>query len=181
MPAETIILTPEALLDLPKPPDGKYYELSDGELIVVGNAGALHEWIKNTVRDIFTEYQFRTKAGRAFSETQFTLRVDRARIPDVAWVSRERLSQIPWANQTILIAPDVAVEVISESERQEDAERKLHEYMEAGVEVWQVFPSVESVTVWRGHQGTRLEGEQTLTSERMPGFSVAVSEFFRRP
>jgi hypothetical protein len=31
MPTETVTLTPDALLDLPALPDGKHYELSDGE------------------------------------------------------------------------------------------------------------------------------------------------------
>jgi Uma2 family endonuclease len=79
-------LTPAALLDLPKPPNGHHYELSDGELIVAGNAGALDELIKAAVLEILIEYRLRTGSGRAFAGSQFTLRGDRARLPDVAWV-----------------------------------------------------------------------------------------------
>jgi Uma2 family endonuclease len=50
-------LTPSALLDLPKPPNGNHYELSDGELIVVGNAGALHELIKASALEIPNRFQ----------------------------------------------------------------------------------------------------------------------------
>jgi Uma2 family endonuclease len=172
-------LTPSALLDLPRPPNGSHYELSDGELIVVGNAGALHELIKASVLEILIEYRLRTKSGRAFAETQFTLRGDRARIPDVAWVSRERTSQIPRENRAIEIAPDIAVEIISGSQQPEEMERKLRDYLEAGVEVWQIFPSMSSLTIWRGSQGIRIEGDQLVTSERLPGFSVPVSDLFR--
>jgi hypothetical protein len=45
-------LTPDSLLELPKPANGRHYELSGGDLIVVGNAGALHELIKTTVFEI---------------------------------------------------------------------------------------------------------------------------------
>jgi Uma2 family endonuclease len=74
MAANTGTLTPDALLELLKPVSGKHYELSDGDLIVVGNSGALHELIKTTVFEILTEYRLRTRSGRAFAETQFALR-----------------------------------------------------------------------------------------------------------
>jgi Uma2 family endonuclease len=179
MATDTATLTPEALLELPKPAHGKHYELSDGDLIIVGNAGALHELTKTTVFEILTEYRLRTRSGRAFAETQFTLRSDRARIPDVAWVSEGRLVQIPRGNVAIGIAPDIAIEIISDSEQPNEIEQKLRDYMEAGVEVWQIFPSLLGVTIWRGNQGIRLTGIEAVTSEALPGFSVPASEFFR--
>jgi Uma2 family endonuclease len=129
--------------------------------------------------EILTEYRLQTKAGRAFAETQFTLRQDRARIPDVAWVGQEKLALIPRANRAIPIAPDLAIEIISDSEAPEETEQRLRDYLEAGAEVWQVFPSLASVTVWRGNQGSRVDKEQLLMSERLPGFAISVSELFR--
>jgi Uma2 family endonuclease len=175
----TTKLTPDALLCLPKSANGKHYELSDGDLIVAGNAGALHELIKTSVFEILTEYRLKTRSGRAFSETQFTLRADRARIPDVAWVSTARVSLILRENKAISITPDVAVEVISDSELPVETEQKLRDYLEAGVEVWQIFPSLFSITVWRGNTGVRLDGDDAVTSTRLPGFSVPASDFFR--
>jgi Uma2 family endonuclease len=175
---DTAILTPDALLELPRPRHGKHYELSDGQLIIVGNAGALHELIKTAVFEILTEYRLRVRSGRAFAETQFTLRSDRARIPDVAWVSEQRLAQIVRGNRAIAIAPDVAIEIISDSEQPNEIEHKLRDYLEADVEVWQIFPATLTVTIWRGNQGTRLEGTQVVTSEKLPGFSLPVADLF---
>jgi Uma2 family endonuclease len=179
MAADTGTLTPDALIELPRPPNGKHYELSDGDLIVVGNAGALHELIKTTVFEILTEYRLRTRSGRAFAETQFALRSDCARIPDVAWVSEERLPQIPRTDRAIGIAPDVAIEIVSDSEQPNETERKLRDYLEAGVEVWQVFPALHSVTIWQRNQGCRLAEDSVITSERLPDFCVIVSDLFR--
>jgi Uma2 family endonuclease len=109
----------------------------------------------------------------------FTLRSDRARIPDIAWVSNERFAQIPRENRAIPIAPNIAIEIISDAERQAAADKKLRDYLEAGVEVWQIFPATTSAIVWQGNRGMRLTGEDTITSENLPGFSVPVSEFFR--
>ena len=52
MPVSTAVLTPDDLLSLPKPEHGGHYELSDGKLIVAGNAGALHELVKTKVFEI---------------------------------------------------------------------------------------------------------------------------------
>ena len=57
-------------------------------------------------------------------------------------------------------------------------EQKLRDYLQADVEVWQVFPSVGSITKWRGNEGIRLEGSQMLTSGRLPGLSMPVSDVF---
>jgi hypothetical protein len=57
-------------------------------------------------------------------------------------------------------------------------EQKLRDYLEADVEAWQVFPSVQSITRWHGNEGTRLGGDQLLTSERLPGLSMPVSDVF---
>ena len=93
-------------------------------------------------------------------------------------MSQAKLDLIPRENCAIAIAPDIAVEVISDSEQPDDMEEKLRDYLEADVEVWQVFPSVQSVTRWRGNQGIRLEGNQALTSEHLPGLSMSVSDVF---
>jgi Uma2 family endonuclease len=171
-------LTPDALLSLPELEEGGHYELSDGELIVVGTAGALHEFIKMTLVRLLMRYEFRTSNGSTFSETQFALGTERARVPDVAWVSKERLLLIPRENRAIAIAPDIAIEIVSESEQLKKTEQKLRDYLEADVEVWQVFPATQTVTVWRGNLGVRLTGEQILTSERLPDFGVTVADIF---
>lgn len=171
-------LTPDSLVSLPERDDGGHYELSDGELIVVGTAGALHELIKMKLAELLMMYQLQTKRGRTFSETMFTLRADRARIPDVSWVSKERLLLIPRDNHAIPIAPDIAIEILSDSEQSPAIEQKLRDYLEADVGVWQVVPSTQTVTIWRGNTGHRLTGEQLVTSDRLPDFSVAVSEIF---
>jgi Uma2 family endonuclease len=171
-------LTPDALLSLPELDEGGHYELSDGELIVVGTAGARHEFIKVRLVKLLTIYSVRTNSGDAFSESLFTLRAERARVPDVAWVSTERLRLIPDDNRVIPIAPDIAIEIMSESEHLKQTEQKLRDYLEADVEVWQVFPATQTITVWRGNAGIRLTREQIVTSDRLPDFSFTVADIF---
>ena len=114
-----------------------------------------------------------------FAETPFTLRRDRARIPHVAWVSAPRVSQIPRGDQAITIAPDIAIEIVSDSEQPNETEQKLPDYVDAGVEVWQIFPSLHTLSIWGGNEAKRLAGSDMVTSAILPGFSAAASEFFR--
>ena len=81
-------------------------------------------------------------------------------------------------NRAISVAPDIAVEVISESELTVETERRLRDYLEADAEVWQIFALLATVTIWRGNQCVRIEGDEVVSSARRPGFSVPISDFF---
>jgi Uma2 family endonuclease len=133
--------TPADLLHLPQPANGRHYELSAGELIVVGNAGARHERVKQRILTALIVWASQHQPGSIFAESQFTLNDHTARIPDVAFAGPGKLALLPDADVPIPFAPDLAVEVISESESAADAETKVQEYLNSGVaEVWQVYP-----------------------------------------
>ena len=65
--------TPADLLSLPRPRDGRHYELSDGELIVAGNALAKHERVKRRILRALFAYELRYSTGEVYAESQFTL------------------------------------------------------------------------------------------------------------
>jgi Uma2 family endonuclease len=130
-------LSPDDLLALPRPENGKHYELSEGELIVVGNAGWRREIIKSTILMVRIVYLEKHRIGRAFSESQFTMVGGGARIPDVAFVSQRKLALLPDEDIAIPFAPALAIEIISNSEIAAKAEKKVQEYLVSGVqEVW---------------------------------------------
>ncbi len=88
-------LTPNALLALPDRDDGSFYELSDGELIIVGRAGYRHERVKNSIAAMLFAWETRQTECLVFAKSMFTLDPRTARIPDVAVVIAERLPQVP--------------------------------------------------------------------------------------
>jgi len=131
-------LTPADLMTLPAPANGRHYELSDGELIVVGNSGFRRELIKSRVLRALFAWAGQNPQWKVFAETQFTLGERTARIPNAAVVSAEKLALLVEADVATDFAPNLAVEVVSVSESEWDAERKVSEYLEADVEeVWQ--------------------------------------------
>ena len=179
--AAAIALTPADLVTMAVPASGRHYELNDGELILVGNAGARHERVKNRILAALMRYQFQYGNGVVFSESMFTLSEHSARIPDVAFVSNAKMVHLPDDDSPIPFAPDLAVEVISTSESASEVETKARQYLDAGVaEVWQVYPGGRYVRV-RTLAGSRvLEVGATLATPILAGFSVQVQDLFTR-
>ncbi len=103
------------------------------------------------------------------------------RIPDVSFVRWEHLPEK--ARPIPLLAPDLAVEVLSESNTPREMERKLHEYFEAGTQlVWYIDPRKRTVTVYTSpDQLTVLDESQTLDGGNMlPGLLIPLRELFDR-
>ncbi len=172
-------LRPADLMNLPLPEGVRHFELSDGELIPVGTAGARHERIKSRVLRALLLWSSRQAKSEVYSESMFTLGEQTARIPDVAVILAEKVAAMPDADVPIPFAPDLAVEVVSSSESAWAAEKKVREYLSAGVrEVWQVFPEDRAVHL-RSAEGARIvEADGVLTSAVLDGFEVKVESFF---
>jgi Uma2 family endonuclease len=104
------------------------------------------------------------------------------RIPDVAFVSWDRLPGRTWPTAPIpALAPDLAVEVLSESNTPAEMLRKRHDYFNTGVRlVWEVDSEARTVSVYTAAtQGTVLNDTQTLDGgDVLPGFTLPLREFF---
>ena len=106
---------------------------------------------------------------------------DTVRGPDVAFVSRDRLAAGTTDGPFIEGAPDLAVEVLSPSNRAGEIMEKVREYLGAGGrQVWVVDPERETITVHCPDRIPRTLGPgDTLDGdEALPGFSVLVEEAF---
>ncbi len=103
------------------------------------------------------------------------------RIPDVSFVLWEHLPEkygpIP------PMAPDLAVEVLSDSNTSAEMERKLQEYFAAGTQlVWYFDLKKRTVTVYTApDQATVLDESQTLDGgDVLPGLVIPLRELFER-
>jgi Uma2 family endonuclease len=110
------------------------------------------------------------------------LRTALVRIPDVAFISRDRLPgrRLP-AGAVPLIAPDLAVEVLSRSNTRREMARKLHEYFEAGTRlVWYVDPPTRTVAVHTSvRDSATLSASDVLDgADVLPGFTLPLPELF---
>lgn len=106
------------------------------------------------------------------------------RIPDVAFISwhqlpGRRVPRVPIAD----LAPDLAVEVISPSNTAREMERKLQEYLAAGVRmVWYVLPVPREIHVYTADRHDVLTTDQELSGgDVLPGFTLPLRQLFEQP
>jgi Uma2 family endonuclease len=112
----------------------------------------------------------------------FRLQPEQIRIPDVAFVSKERFAnRTPAPGAFWELGCDLAVEVISPSNTRREMERKLSDYFTAGVRaVWLVYPKTREVAVYSSPTNSvTLRGDDALDGgATLPGFSVPVAQIF---
>src|SRR6187551_2491614 len=137
--------TPEDLLLMP---DGKDFELVDGNL-VERPMSALSSWVAGETYGLLREHNRAHDLGTVWpSDNGFRCFPDdpgKVRKPDVSFIGRERYSLDQLSDGFLRIAPDLVVEVISPNDLAEDVEQKVEEYLGAGVRlVWVVDPDTRT-------------------------------------
>ena len=103
-------------------------------------------------------------------------------VPDVSFVSWKRLPdrKIPRKKIPHLI-PDLAVEVLSESNTRKEMARKLREYLDKGVElVWYLDPELRTMTVHQPNAEPVIVPEDGVIDggNVLPGFTLKVADIF---
>jgi len=183
MTATGIRMTADELLHLPD--NGMRRELIAGELHEMPPAGGEHGFVGNRAQlrlGIFLEQHPEIGGGLFAAETGFRLsrNPDTVRAPDIAYVIEERLSQarVPGYPE---MAPDFVVEVVSPGDRAHEIQRKIDEWLQAGVQVvWVIYPTTRSAMVYRTDgKVALLHADDTIDGEPVvPGFTCRVGDLF---
>jgi Uma2 family endonuclease len=111
----------------------------------------------------------------------FRLIGDQLRLPDVAYVSFQTWPDGVPETAISKFAPDLAVEVLSDSNTPREIHRKRQELFASGTKlVWVVDPELRVVDVYTAVENpTRLTSEQVIDGGNvLQGFSVRVGDFF---
>lgn len=176
----TITTTTGAQFDAMPCEEGRRWELLDGELIAVSSATPRHQDIVLIILLALRSYFERSKTGGvAYPDVEFALG-DNVRLrPDVGVLLGEKARRLDRDKVPIPVAPDIAIEVISASERATESHDKVRAYLRYGTaEVWQVYPKSRSVEIHRGDTSRSLEWNQQVESDQLPGFALALSALF---
>jgi Uma2 family endonuclease len=181
---EKKVWTDEAFMALPD--DGHRYEIVNGELIDIGNSGALHGYVCSTLMILLGGFIRTHKLGAMFdSSTAFKMKNGNRRSPDISFFAKERLQGITELPSGFLDgAPDLAVEVPSPGNTIEEIDDKIAEYFENGARlVWVISPTQHYVLVYRSAQepDRLLKSVDCLDGEEIiPGFSLPVTDLFQK-
>lgn len=173
-------ITWEDALELP---DGERYEVINGELrerVMSFGSSAIAVLIAELIMRWAHAGHAGTVTGSDGGYTIFPWSPGDVRMPDVSYISKTRLPRVP-ARGWVSVPPELAVEVVSPTDRFVDVEDKARDYIRAGVDlVWVVAPSTRSVHIWRKNGGRAVvqAGEMLTGDGVLPGFSVPVANLF---
>ena len=78
------------------------------------------------------------------------------------------------------IPPDLAVEVVSPTDRASKIADKVANYLLAGTLLWYVYPDEQQIKVYKSGQPARTLGiDDVLDGDRvLPGFKLVVKDIF---
>jgi len=174
-------ITPEELLTIP---DGKHYELIDGELKERNVSGLSSHVAANLNADLNLHCR-KNKLGRTFGADCgyqcFPWKPKNIRRPDVSFIRADRITLEDLAEGYIKIAPDLAVEVISPNDTVAELEEKLEEYLRAGVRlIWIVYPETRTVHIRRadGSMSRLRETDELSGEDVVPEFRCPLGSLF---
>ena len=127
--------TVEEWLNLPEGPP--FYELEDGRLVEMPSPRVQHQEIVGVLYFTLREFARTRNLGTVVMAVDVALPTGRGYIPDLAFIRRERESELITPDGKVHGVPDLVVEVISPTTKLRDRVQKMRGYFEAGVEwVW---------------------------------------------
>jgi Uma2 family endonuclease len=188
VPAERIRLTPppgcatEADVVQLQEAEGARCELIDG-VLVEKTVGAYESALAFALGSMIKAFVRARDLGVVFGEQGAVRTVaSQVRMPDVCYVSRDRFpgGRIP-RHKVIPVAPDLAIEILSEGNTRQEMDRKLAEYFQAGTRlVWYIDPEQRTARAFTSqNQFTNLGEDDVLDGgDVLPGFRVRLGDVF---
>lgn len=162
------------------PDDGKRRELVDGHVVEWDVTTLRHGFLAALLVEMVSAYVRQNRLGLV-ATTDAIIRIFgsryHARGGDVAYFRRGRLPGDLDA-ATADVAPDFVVEVISPTDRADQVQSKIHDWLRAGVQLlWYVDPVTGITAVYRPDGGAMVGAEERLDGGTvLPGFSIRLRD-----
>lgn len=159
-------------------------ELIDGVLVEKSTG-----WYESTLAQILggmlQEHLRRHKCGLGLgADAAIKLLDGQVRMPDLCFVSRDRVAQADPKRGTLpALVPNLAVEVLSESNTEHEMQRKLQDYFSAGVElVWCIDRQTRSAKSYSAADRCDVISSDGLLDAGLvlPGFIVSLAALFQQ-
>jgi len=164
--------------------DEPLYEVVDGQRKELEPMGAIQVLLAFELAYHLRHFARQQGLGVVVTEMLFLLDAQRdlQRRPDVAFVSYPR-----WPRETVPdeaawnVVPDLAVEVISPTNRADEVDAKLVDYFAAGVRlVWVVYPESGRVYVYDSpnRAGVLERSDELDGGDVLPGFRLPIETLY---
>ncbi|MFH0932950.1 MAG: Uma2 family endonuclease [Nitrospirota bacterium] len=169
--------------DYLKTPDDERYELIEGELLMTPSPIPKHQRISREIEFELMKFAKENDLGEIF-DAPCDVYLDNENVvqPDILFISKERLDII--GEKNIQGAPDLVIEIISESTAYRDLVQKKKLYAKFGAkEYWIVIPREELIEVYILKDNTYMlhktySKDDTLESPYLRNLKVELTGIF---
>jgi Uma2 family endonuclease len=168
------------------PDDGKRHEIIDGVHYASPSPTTDHQDLAGALYRRMSNHVYDNQLGKIyFAPLDVVLSGNDIVQPDILFISAARLNIITAPN--IKGAPDLVVEILSDSNRHRDETLKRERYDQLGVqEYWIIDPRRKAARIFRrtSHAGFGAPTEltaasgQALTTPLLPGLEIPLREIF---
>lgn len=174
-------MTEDDLASLPD--DGFRHELQAGLLLAEPRAFPLHAQVQARVITLLDAWVRSRGLGQVLGDAGFLLarNPDTVRGPDVSFVTGDRWDAVEDKSRFFPGAPDLAVEILSPSNRAGEIHAKVADYLAAGARlVWIVDPERRSVTIHETLLAPRRLGPRDVLDggDVLPTLAIPVESIF---
>jgi Uma2 family endonuclease len=163
-------------------PDLRLELTEEGELSVMAPAGWESSRRNSKLNSRVEVWNEQTDLGEVFdSSGGFTLPNGAVKSPDVTWIERSKLANVPAGVAFPEVVPDFVIELRSKTDNLKTLQAKMEEYRANGVRLgWLINPQQQQVEIYRlGQEVEILQSPTSLSGEDvLAGFTLDVSSIF---
>ncbi len=159
--------------------DGFNYEWVDGIIVAKTAMKNKERLLVSRLLRRFAQTNAYQDGGELLPETEtFFAPVNKVRIPDLAFFTREELLQAEKGDEPI---PSFVIEIISPSNTVGETQTKLADYFNSGVQVvWEIFPKNKMVRIYNSLKTVKICTQDDVCSAApaLPDFTITPNQLF---
>jgi len=174
------LVSPLSIDDFEKLPHelAYYHELVDGELVDVSGNTPNHNGLRDLLIAMLLPYVKEHKLGRVVGEQEYQFGQN-AHGPDVTFVLPESARLFNGKLRVQRFVPDLAIEIVSESDTFAKLVRKVERYRKCGTqEAWIIDIDSRRAFLFSNERDANLDENQMFHSTLIPGFSIRLGDLF---
>ena len=138
-------------------------------------------YILTNLRRFFESWRLNRKHSGELEPELDTFFLEKVhRRPDIAYFTEEQVARMAYGENQV---PAFVIEIISTNDAANLVQQKMKNYRDAGVAVvWQIYPELQEVHVYRGESSTICSGEKMCSAAPvLPGFAISANDIFKKP
>ncbi len=168
-------------------PDGDItYELIDGKAVPKMSPKRFHSRVTAALFLLLFDWnQTLENQGEVGIEWAITLKrkeKDWCPVPDLLYISHERLKDVPFADEACPIPPELVIEIISPQQSFSNLSEKAVDYLNAGVNrIWLIDSQVKKVTIFYPDTPPQTKSNNdNLADEILPNLILTPAQIFEK-